>query len=126
LEDAAHSHPELAKWTSQTRTRWAEGFCLVLRELGMLVGSAHNHETLSRVSDLRRCRASPNCHGSWVTNSAWPKAHHSPHFTGIYEGLQRILCPILYPRQMTAALAFAGLHHRHRCAAHAGIGHLAD
>jgi Putative inner membrane protein (DUF1819) len=47
LEEAAQTRPEVAKWTNQTRLRWAEGFRLVLREVGVMTESASNHEALN-------------------------------------------------------------------------------
>jgi hypothetical protein len=47
LETAVGSHPEVAKWTGQTRLRWAEGFRLVLREVGMITRAKGNQEMLN-------------------------------------------------------------------------------
>jgi hypothetical protein len=46
LDDAARVRPEVLRWTGQTRARWAQGFRLVLRELGMASGSSGNQVTL--------------------------------------------------------------------------------
>jgi hypothetical protein len=46
LEQATRSRPEVVRWTQPTRLRWAEGFRLVLREVGMMRGSSRNHEAV--------------------------------------------------------------------------------
>jgi hypothetical protein len=46
LEVAARTRPEVARWTVPTRTRWAEGFRLVLREAGLLTTGFGNQEVL--------------------------------------------------------------------------------
>jgi Putative inner membrane protein (DUF1819) len=48
LEEEGRARPEVAKWTSQTRLRWAEGFRLVLREGGLIAGRTGDQEALQQ------------------------------------------------------------------------------
>jgi hypothetical protein len=42
LKQAAESRPEIARWTEQTRERWAQGFRLVLREAGFVASNGRS------------------------------------------------------------------------------------
>jgi hypothetical protein len=46
LKEVAQVRPEVARWTDQTRLRWAEGFRLVMREAGFLTTGPGNQEAL--------------------------------------------------------------------------------
>jgi hypothetical protein len=46
LERVAQTRPEVGRWKGPTRTRWAEGFRLVLREAGLLTGGLGKGEVL--------------------------------------------------------------------------------
>jgi len=53
LSRAAENRPEVAKWTEETRSRWAQGLRLVLREAGF-VGSADHTGSIDLRSPVVR------------------------------------------------------------------------
>lgn len=61
LEDEARTRPEVARWTVPTRTRWAEGFRLVLREAGLLT-TAFGKQLVLQSPVVRAETASLLCH----------------------------------------------------------------
>ena len=76
LEDVAQTRTEVAKWTKQTRLRWAEGFRLVLREVGIITGTSAGREALSPpvVRDEPICLL---CHAlADIGVSGWPILRH--------------------------------------------------
>ena len=79
LDRAAETRPELAKWTEETRSRWAQGLRLVLREAGF-VGSANQNGNIDlRPPVVRDEVVALLAHAlSDRGLSGWPVLRHAP------------------------------------------------
>jgi hypothetical protein len=99
LEEAAQTRAEVARWKGPTRTRWAEGFRLVLREVGVLTTPFGGREVL-QAPVIRAETVSLLCHAIADAGiSGWAILRHE------------VLRPLL-PTDADATRAARALHDR--------------
>jgi Putative inner membrane protein (DUF1819) len=79
LNHAAETRSEVAQWTKQTRSRWAQGLRLVLREAGFVGSADHSGPIDLRPPVVRDEVIAVLCHAVADRGiSGWPILRHDP------------------------------------------------
>ena len=79
LSRVAETRSEVARWTEQTRSRWAQGLRLVLREAGFVGSADHSGPISLRLPVVRDEVIALLCHAVAKGGiSGWPILRHDP------------------------------------------------